>query len=111
MSDQQQSDVFPLLSSQQPMEQCSPSIPTGIDTAIPQELIFNGKCKSAEEYKQLVQLVYRLLSIKDVNFNGEQTRCLHFKFLEGDIGELMNNIRLSIVWQTYRTLWLAYTVC
>ena len=81
MSGNEQPDVQHILPARQPNEQCSYNIPGATDRLIPQELIFNGRCKTADEYKQLIQLMYRLLTIKQVRFNGEVRECLGFKFV------------------------------
>ena len=95
MSGNEQPDVQHILPARQPNEQCSYNIPGATDRLIPQELIFNGRCKTADEYKQLIQLMYRLLTIKQVRFNGEVRECLGFKFVNSDLGQLLANIRAS----------------
>ena len=94
MPDLQQPDLQLVLPAQQPNEQCTYNIPGGIDRDIPQELIFNGKCQTAEEYKQLVQQVYRLLTIRNVRVNGDVTECLNLRFIGAQLdGQQLNNLR------------------
>ena len=94
MSHLQQPNVQPVLPPTESGEQCSYKIPGAVDRDIPQELIFNGKCQNADEYKQLVQLVYKLLTIKDLLVNGNATRCLNLRFIGIEAGDqLLNELR------------------
>ena len=77
-------------------EECSAKIPEAIDRFIPQALIFNGKCQNADEFKQLVQLVYRLVAIRNVRVNGDQKLTLNIKWIGSNtLGDLLANVRAS----------------
>ena len=85
MSHPDQHDVQPVVPAQQADEPCTYNIPGATDRDIPQELIFNGKCQTADEYKQLVQLVYRLVAIRNVRVNGDQKLALNIKWISSNI--------------------------
>ena len=96
MSHPEQHDVQPVVSAQQAGEPCTYNIPGATDRDIPQELIFNGKCQTADEYKQLVQLVYRLVAIRNVRVNGDQKLALNIKWISSNtLGDLLANVRAS----------------
>ena len=96
MSELQQPDVQPILPTQQSDQPCTYNIPGATDRDIPQELIFNGKAKTADEFKQLVQAVYKLLAIRNVRVNGDQKLTLNLKWVGSNtLGQLLTDIRAA----------------
>ena len=82
MQPDEQSNLQPFLHSQSTVQPCNARIPGQVDNLVPAELVWNGKCTTADQYVALCTATYNLLVIKQVNKNGEEKPFLQFKFLD-----------------------------
>ena len=81
--------------SQSAEQPCSSKVPKQVDSAVPSELIWNGKCTSTDQYIALCTAAYNLLTIKEVIKDGEEKQFLQFQFLQDLLPTDLQMIRNS----------------
>ena len=81
--------------SQSAEQPCSSKVPRQVDSAVPSELVWNGKCPSTDQYIALCTAAYNLLTIKEVTKDGEEKQFLQFQFLQDLLPTNLQMIRNS----------------
>ena len=73
-----QSDVL----TQSSLEQCNVIIPREYDRLVPQALIWDGKCNNSLEFTNLCSETYKLLTLREIEVDGNPKQVLYIKFIE-----------------------------
>ena len=61
--------------------ECTLKIPEGTEREIPEVLVWTGRCRTADQYIALVKSAYKLLQIKVIELDGNQSNSLNFRFI------------------------------